>query len=116
MNEKYIEIDVSFSIADTIGKAEILYSDKHLKLTFRQWNDIKTIITFEDVIGFRWDDNYMSQVKVAPDRVYEVVNSAWKNELHRELKINLKEYHHYKLYFISEASALDVIALKMSEA
>ena len=115
MNENYIEIDVSFSTADTIGKAELFYKDRHLKLMFCQWNDTETTIEFEDVIGFRWDDNYLSQVKVAPDRVYEIENSVWKDELKKEIKINLNKYHHYKLSFITEAAALDVIASSMKE-
>ena len=89
MNENYVELDVPFSTADTIGKAELSYKDRHLKLNFRQFDDATIMIEFSDVIGFRWDDNYLSQVKVAPDRVYEIENSEWKSELHKELRIKL---------------------------
>ena len=115
MNENYVELDVPFSTADTIGKVELSYKDRHLKLKFQQFDDAITMIEFSDVIGFRWDDNYLNQVEVAPDRVYEIENSEWKSELHKELRINLEKYHHYKLYFISEAAALDVIASSMKE-
>jgi hypothetical protein len=116
MNENYVELDTTFSTADTIGKAEIFYKNRHLKLKFRQWDDVDTIIEFENVIGFRWDDNYLSQVKVAPDRVYEIEDSTWKIRLHEEIRIDLDKYHHYKLYFISESAALDVVASSMKEA
>ena len=115
MNENYVAIDTSFSTADTIGKAELFYKDRYLKLKFRQWNDKETTIEFKEVIGFCWDDNYLGQVKVAPDRVYEIENSVWMDELRKEIKINPNKYHHYKLYFIVEAAVLDVIARSMKE-
>ena len=115
MNEKYVELDVSFSTADTIGNAEIFFKGRHLELKFWQWDGAETDITFDDVIGFRWDDNFLSRVKVPPDRVYEIENSDWKNELHEGISINVEKYHHYRLYFISESKALDVIAGSMEK-
>ena len=113
MKETYVELDIPFSTANTIGKAEILYSDRKLYIDFKQFNDKQLTIEFEDVIGFRWDNKYLSRVTEPPDRVYEIQNSVWMAELEGEFKINKNHFYHYKLYFITEAAALDVVASSM---
>ena len=114
MPERYTELDVPFSTADTEGKAEITFRDFRLAVVFKDWRNVVTRVVFEEVAAFRWDDNYLCTCDVAPDRVYQIEESSWMAALRDAGRLGSPERHvHYRLYFISEASALDVIATSM---
>lgn len=113
MKETLLELDVPFSTADTEGKVELFYKNYQLEVRFWQWDRKETNVVFDEVAGFRWDDNYLGSVEVPPDRIYEVMDSSWMLELEESGRLGNIKRHHYRLYFISEASAIDVIASKM---
>lgn len=115
MSERLVELDVPFSIADTEGRASIAFADAKLSLTFRDWQLVEHSVSFVEVVAFRWDNNYLSSCEVAPDRVYEVHDSAWMSALRESGAIGSTTQHrHFRFYFNSEGAALDVIASSSS--
>jgi hypothetical protein len=111
MPERLTELDVPFSTADTEGHALITFSKRRLFLAFKDWRLTEHRVTFEGVVAFKWDDNYLTTCEVAPDRVYVIEDSAWIGALREAGGIGSAESpRHFRFYFISESAALDVIA------
>jgi len=116
MAERFIELEVPFSTADTEGRVQIAFTDYRLSVVFKDWRNVATNLVFEEVSAFRWDDSYLCTCEIAPDRVYRVEESSWMAALRETGRIGSAERPvHFRLYFNSEGSALDVIATAMKK-
>jgi len=114
MATKYIEVDTSFSTADTEPGISLVYIDRKLTLTFSSWRSEPTVVVFYDVPAFRWDESWSSYTDIAPERVYRVEESEWLERWKREVLVSDSEsYVHFRLGFNAEGMFLDIIASRM---
>ena len=109
MSVRYIELNLPFSIGDTEGQAELQFKDSQLLVTYRQVAGNEVRLAFDHVLAFRWDDIYLSSVEASPDRIYQLEESPWLQALQDRLDPS-RPHTHFRLYFISQGVALDVVS------
>ncbi len=105
MNERLTELPVSFSTADAVEAVELRSKGPVLEVRYRQWQTPVQVIRFEGMLHFKWDDMQLEALEVSPEGIYEVRGSLWLAGVRFP-----RQKKHFRIYFISESAALDVIA------
>jgi len=114
MSVRYLELNLPFSIGATEGKAELEFKGSLLTVRYTQTGGRQVQLAFDQVLAFRWDDIYLSSVEVTPDRIYQLEESPWVLAL-QDRQVPGKPHTHFRLYFISQGVALDVIATALRQ-
>ena len=114
MSQRFIEIQTSFSTADTESGISLKYEERKLAVSFRSWKAEPTVVKFYDVPAFKWDESWSNFTALAPDRVYRVEESEWLNRWKQESLISESDgLIHFRLGFNAEGMFLDVIASRL---
>jgi len=93
MNPKFEELNVTFSTAD-VSSLSIVYSERALTVVFANWQGTKSIVVFEQVAAYKWDESSFEHIDASPDRTYRVHESEWLRRWPENVG-----YTHYALGF-----------------
>jgi hypothetical protein len=107
---KYIEAALGIHTADA-EQVSVQFSAGDLHLSYVDWQEQPRSATFQDVLGFRWQELDDADVP-RDDTTFEVVDSPWLNQQAKLQAARAEDYAHYTLCF-NACGVLDVLARRL---
>jgi hypothetical protein len=102
---KFKQVDLGVQTADA-ERVEMRFVGDVLTLHFLDWKEEPRGVTFERVLGFRWQE--FDEQDVRDDSVYEVLDSAWLERQAALHGVTPRDHAHYALCF-NACGTLDVL-------
>lgn len=111
MPDELLEIDLGIRPADAEGVRLQFVADR-LTLAFIDWQENPQEFSFQDVLGFRWQECDIRDHR--DGTTYEVLESTWLIEQSQLKAERPEEFTHFKICF-NACGMLDVLARSVAK-